>query len=116
MSKQTLSQAELESLARQSLDESVDSMDAATLSKLNQARQAALEVRAQPTWQRWFPQLALGAAVLVVAVFLPLQFSGQTEQPGSVSDPTYLISAEDPELIDDLELMLFLVDVEDHAS
>lgn len=55
-------------------DDSVESLDAATLSKLNQRRQAALaEVAAKApgvTWLRWMPASGLAAAAVLAVVML----------------------------------------------
>jgi len=60
--------------ARQLLDESADGLDAATLSRLNRARQTALEPRSRRARQLWLlPAGVAGACamLLVVAIWAP---------------------------------------------
>ncbi len=118
-----LSPDSIDALAKQALDDSVEHLDAYTLSRLNQARQQALEYSAQPrSWamQRWLPAATAGslAAALLVALLLPgeqpteagNQFAAIVE-----AEPT-LVVMEDPELLEDLDMMLWLLDEESHAS
>jgi hypothetical protein len=60
--------------ARRLLDESADGLDAATLSRLNRARQAALEPRQRRVRQPWLLPAGLAGAcamLLVVAIWTP---------------------------------------------
>ncbi len=101
----------LEELARASLDDSVSRLDAATLSRLNQARQQALEESRRPLFQRfWLPISAAAFAMLALAVVLPLQ---TPETPAPATE--YISATEDAELMEDLDLVLWLME-EDHAS
>ena len=61
----------IETPARELFDESVERMDAATRSRLTQARHAALAELARPRLLRsaWVPVGALAAAVLAVAIW-----------------------------------------------
>jgi hypothetical protein len=120
MIKDNMTEREIEELARRSLDESVESLDAATLSQLNQARQQALEAGARSPWRRmWLPMATAGFAMLALAVALPLLNPADPapapEIPGMMDD-SYMSASQDPELLEDLDLMLWLVDTEDHAS
>jgi hypothetical protein len=55
--------------ARRLLDESVDGIDAATLSRLNRGRQAALSVRARRSPRPWLlPAGLAGACAMLLAV------------------------------------------------
>jgi hypothetical protein len=81
--------------ASQLLRESVDSLDAATRSKLTQARHAALEnISARPAWPG-LRVLAPGGAVAAVAVVAMVLWSGAGHQPGGDSGGTF----------DDIELL-----------
>ena len=59
---------------KSTLDQQADNLDAATLSRLNQSRQAALQQlekkRHVKSWQLWVPASGLVAAVLLTSVFL----------------------------------------------
>jgi hypothetical protein len=88
---------------------SVDELDAATLSRLNRARQAALDAIDNPTVgmhrrNRWLP---VGAAVAVAAISVVL-WQGQTPEP-----LTGLIIADEAT---DIELLLDDGDLEMYAE
>ena len=55
---------------RELLDESAQTLDAATLSRLNRARQAALAQRAPWRLPAWMPAVGFACAALLVAVVL----------------------------------------------
>lgn len=95
--------------AKASFDRSVDSLDAATLSRLNRGRQAALAELESPSkaWIRWAPATGLAAAVLMAVVML--------RGPGDVdvisapaSDFDILLSEESIEMLEDLEFYSWL--------
>ena len=80
--------AELERHARNVFKVSVDDLDAATLSRLNQARQQALDAaagrkRAGWRWTTWAPAGALAASVL--AAVLLLRSPSETGAPARVA-------------------------------
>lgn len=58
--------------AKSTLDRQTDNLDAATLSRLNQARQAALQQTKRPAKNRrvWVTAGGLAAAVLLTTIFL----------------------------------------------
>ena len=115
---------QLETLARGALDESVYHLDAQTLSRLNQARQSAVAANVtRVNWQKWMPAGAL-AAVLALAVVLPMgngsDTTGVTPFPvasfeSGLGENTAVV-VEDPELLEDLDMMLWLLDEDIHAS
>lgn len=75
---------EFEARARAAFDESVAGLDAATRSRLTQARHRALAIRpARPSWQSLgLPVGAAAAAVLAVAMW-----AGREVGPGPVPAP-----------------------------
>lgn len=92
--------------AKALFDDSVDQLDAATLSKLNQGRQAALaELPANTTrihWARWMPATGIAAAALVAVVML--QGPGGVElPPEAASDFEILIGEDDLDMLEELE-------------
>lgn len=108
-----LEQQALEQQARASLDDSVAHLDAATLSQLNRARQRALAEGRKTFFQRnWLPLGAATCAAIALAVALPLM---QVGQPEPATD-SYYSNAEDAELVENLDLVLWLMDSEDNAS
>ena len=91
--------------AKTLFDESVDGLDAATLSTLNQSRQRALaEAHARPTqWLRWVPAAGMAAAsLLVVMMILPDPASIQPV-PAEVADMEILLGEDSIEMLEDLE-------------
>jgi hypothetical protein len=112
-----LDEKALERMARASLDESVAHLDATTLSRLNRARRQAMAESEKSFFQRhWLPMSAVACALFAVAIALPLiqQPADQVAQPG-VED-AYYGAAEDAALVEDLDLVLWLMENEDHAS
>lgn len=95
--------------AKETFDRSVDELDAATLSRLNRGRQAALgeaEHRGRE-WARWMPATGVAAAVLLAV----LTFQG----PGDVdfisapaTDLDILLSEENIEMLEELEFYSWL--------
>jgi len=95
--------------ARASFDDSVDKLDAATLSKLNQGRQAALaQVVATGSarqWQRWMPATGVAAAALLAVVVLrgPATVDIPDGADPTVTDFEILMGDDALEMIEDLE-------------
>ncbi|MDJ0916179.1 MAG: hypothetical protein QNJ05_00345 [Woeseiaceae bacterium] len=94
-----------EKRAKQLFDDSVDSLDAATLSRLNQARHAAVEKspRRWPPLLRWAP--AGGLATAAAVALLLMQSPALIETPGDAStvDMEILLSEDNLEMLEDLE-------------
>ncbi|NCF14419.1 MAG: hypothetical protein GWP62_03860 [Gammaproteobacteria bacterium] len=91
-------------------DESVDELDAATLSTLNQSRQKALaELHAPPTqWLRWVPAAAMAtAAFLVVTIILPGP-ANIPSVPADVTDMEILLGEDSIEMLEDLEFYAWI--------
>jgi hypothetical protein len=116
-----LTEEDIARLGREALDESVEHIDAHTLSRLNQARQQALaEARRPAFWFGWLPLTAAGCTALALAIALPL--TTPVEHPVEeltlpfLAEDAGMAALEDAELLEDLDMMLWLVDVENHAS
>lgn len=95
--------------AKRDFDQSVDGLDAATLSRLNRGRQAALDELGAPkrAWVQWMPATGLAAAVLLAVV----TFRGAGEidvMNAPASDFEILISEESIEMLEDLEFYSWL--------
>ncbi len=94
--------------------DSVERMDAATLSKLNQRRQAALdEVRTTPPtaiWSRWLPAAGVAAAAVIAVVML--QGPNGVELPAASEtaavDFELLMGDDELEMIEELEFYSWL--------
>lgn len=100
-----------EKFARQAkalFDESVDKLDAATLSTLNRGRHEALEAaRGQRSnWSRWAPAVGVTAAV-VVAVMLAIP---RPDAVGNVppDDMDILLGEDSIEMLEDLEFYAWM--------
>jgi hypothetical protein len=95
--------------AQEAFDQSVDGLDAATLSRLNRGRQAALAEAGHPgrQWLRWMPATGLAAAVFLAVVTL--------QEPGDVdvisapaTDLEILLGEESIEMFEELEFYSWL--------
>ena len=104
--------------SRSALDASVEHLDGATLSQLNQARQRALASKRPGRLQRfWLPLSATALASLAIVVTLPLlkNLDSGTPVEAAVED-AYYSTSEDLELVEDLDLVLWLMETDDHPS
>jgi hypothetical protein len=94
--------------AKALFDESVDRLDAETLSALNRRRHAALETArvARPEWLRWAPAVGV-AAVVVVAVMLAMpRPNGVDAVP--LDDMDILLGEDSIEMLEDLEFYAWM--------
>ena len=100
----------------ESLDESIEHLDAHTLSRLNQARHRALAQAEKPRMLN--PQwLKAGAfAVLLVTVINGWQFfSTSNIQQMNTDDLEMIVASEDYELIQALDFVVWMIQ-EEHAG
>jgi hypothetical protein len=96
--------------AKTLFDASVDELDGATLSTLNQSRHRALEELQSPRseWMRWAPAAGVAAAVLL-AVMVTLPGPNQVEvMPSAVTDMEILLGEESIEMLEELEFYSWL--------
>ena len=116
----TRNNEQLQAQAKALFDDSVDELDAATLSRLNQGRQKALDELRRPafaTWGRWAPAAGV-AAVAVVAVVMINGTNGEAPGSGAVtaSDFEMLLEADSLEMLEDLEFYSLLDAVDREAE
>jgi len=101
--------------AKEAFDSSVDLLDAAALSKLNQGRHAALGELDKPMrqWSRWMPATGVAAAV-AVAVMVMQSPAPVNELPSAVTDMEILLGEDSIEMLEDLEFYSWIdtVDLE----
>jgi len=96
--------------AKTLFDASVDELDGATLSTLNQSRHRALEELQSPRseWLRWAPAAGIAAAVLL-AVMVTLPGPNQVEvMPSAVTDMEILLGEDSIEMLEDFEFYSWL--------
>ncbi len=110
----------LERQAKALFDDSVDRLDAATLSKLNRGRQAALAEAARPDagqrWLRWMPATGLAAAAVVAVVMLRGPVPEVAAPVPAATDFEILVSEESFEMFEDLEFYAVLDSLEAGAA
>lgn len=102
---------ELARAAKAAFDDSVERLDAATLSRLNQGRHAALERlhsgRGAAAWGRWVPLTGVAAAALITVMLVrgpePVALPGD-----AVTDFEILLDGEEFEMLEDLEFYSWL--------
>ncbi len=101
--------------AKASFDESVDNLDAETLSKLNRGRQRALQA-ARPSarpWVGWMPATGVAAAILVAFIVLRVP---AVDEPlmleTASSDFEILLGEEDLAIFEDLEFYSWLASID----
>jgi hypothetical protein len=118
---------EIIDLARAALDDSIEHLDASVLSRLNQARHQALQPQSAGLWDltrfgNWLPAGATAAAaVFALTIALPATspLTSSVEDmslPNLAVEDTSLAALEDSDLLEDLDMMLWLLDADDHAS
>jgi type VI protein secretion system component VasF len=109
---------ELLNKTRKALDNSIDSLDGTTLSRLNQARQKSLDSkqRTPSLLFGWLP--ASGFAALTIAIFTGWLWMGQTAETNinnltsSFEDIEILSSNTEFELLEDMDFVSWLVEEE----
>ena len=106
--KKPMDERDLEVQAKALFDDSVERLDAATLSQLNQGRQKALEeVRAAGPagqWARWVPAGGVAAAaVLAVVVWQGVPVEHSAPAANSVADFEIMLSEDSLDMLEDLE-------------
>jgi hypothetical protein len=108
----TMNDKDFEKQAKTAFDESVDGLDAATLSRLNRSRQEALAQSVRPglsgIWRsRWMPATGLAAAALLAVV--TLQRPAELDVIAApASDLEILLSEESIDMLEDLEFYSWL--------
>lgn len=106
--KKPLQDEDLVRQAKELFDDSVERLDAATLSRLNRSRHEALAEleRTKPVgqWARWMPATGVAAAALVaVVVWQGVAVEGPLPVTGEVTDFEILIGEDSLEMLEDLE-------------
>lgn len=94
--------------AKALFDESVDGLDAATLSALNRRRHAALEAARgrRSQWLRWAPAVGVTAAVVVAVMLAMPRPDGMEAVP--LEDMDILLGEDSIEMLEDLEFYAWM--------
>ena len=112
-----MTEEEFDNKAKDLLDKHVDGLDAATLSKLHQARNQALESAGKrvglPAYSGWVGAGAMAASLVVGVVYFNQQ---PPPLPAIYEDPIQQAAAEEIELMDDLDFVAWLVLEEDDLN
>jgi hypothetical protein len=112
----------LEVEAKALFDASVERLDGATLSRLNQSRHRALEELQRPAairWGRWAPAVGVAAAAAVAVIVMNGQpVVGVGDDPVTASDFEMLLETDSLEMLEDLEFftLLDMVDAESNGN
>lgn len=105
--------------AKELFDDSVDQLDAATLSRLNQGRHQALaELQGPPAvvqWGRWIPATAVAAAAVVTVMVMRGPEVAELNAV-TASDFEMLLEEDGIEMFEDLEFYAVLDAVDPEAS
>ena len=98
--------------AKQLFDGSVEGLDAATMSRLNQGRHKALEELRRPAiaaWGRWAPAAGVAAAAAIAVVMMNgTNVTVPASEPVTASDFEMLLEADSLEMLEDLEFFSLL--------
>lgn len=106
--KKPLDEKELTARSKALFDDSVERLDAATLSRLNQGRQKALqeirETGSAGEWARWVPAGGLAAAAVVaVVVWQGAPVEHDAPAAGTATDFEIMLSEDSLDMFEDLE-------------
>ena len=113
---------DFEKRAKALFDGSVEQLDGATLSRLNQGRHKALAELERPGvvhWGRWAPAVGVAAAAAVAVVMMNgTVVDVPAEGPVTASDFEMLLEADSLEMLEDLEFfsVLDVVDTETNGN
>ena len=121
--KRSAAEQQFAEKAKQLFDGSVEQLDAATLSRLNQGRHEALDGlhRSRPSaiWVRWLPATGVAAAAIVtVMVMRGPNGVDVPMEPDVAADFEILLEDESLEMLEDLEFYSWLeaADLDDNGN
>jgi len=100
---------------RSHLDESTQAFDAATLSRLNQARQSALATRSRGLRSWWLPAAGVAASCALVLAVVAWYPSAHLAGPAATVPDAEIAADDGIEFYQDLEFYAWL-DAEDEES
>lgn len=96
---------------KQALDQQSESLDGETLSRLNRARQAAIQQADKKHSRRmWLPASGLATAALLASLFLFRPDDIDMIQNGNMDEIELIASSEQLELLEQLEFYQWLLE------
>ncbi len=112
---------QFEERAKKLFDESVDQLDAATLSRLNRNRHEALAELERPAtvrhWLRWAPAAGMAAAAVIAVMILQGPVPDEVEvMPTTATDFEILLDEGDIEMFEDLEFFALMDGLEENGN
>jgi hypothetical protein len=114
----TAADTEFAQQAKQLFDDSVEGLDAATCSRLNRSRQAALAelAKGRPVWVQWAPAAGVAAAAVVaVVLWTGNQAPDELTPAASASDFEILLTEDSLEMLEELEFYSW-IDLDEAAG
>ncbi len=97
--------------AKKAFDESVENLDAATLSRLNRGRQKALQAASsgRREWNFWVPATGVAAAAVIAVMMVKAPAIEELQPPATASsDFEILLGDEEIEFLEELEFYSWL--------
>jgi hypothetical protein len=111
---------ELTNKVNSALDDSVEKLDADTTRQLFEARQKALNELDKPLWWKMPMLKPAGAIAAGLVVFMLVSpFFKVTDNSDSFTEPTdieLMASVDNLEMVEELEMIQWLLESEDYAS
>jgi len=98
---------DLEKRTREVLEESTARLDGRTLSRLTQARHAALDQLQQPARRRWNLFIPAGAAAAAAVLAVVMWSRTSTGDPSPVDDLEMLADSDVPDFVDGEDLEFY---------
>ena len=107
--------------AKRLFDESVERIDASTLSRLNRSRHRALagsgQARPGRNWSRWLPAAGVAAAAVLAVMLTQIPAtSPDIEIPSTLTDFEILMDEDSIEMFEDLEFYALMDGLEQNGN
>ncbi len=119
--REPMDDRQLAEKAKKLFDESVEGIDAATLSRLNRGRHEALaeldRSRSLGQWLRWAPAAGVAAAAVMAVIIMQGPGPDSIDTPPSTAtDFEILLDEGDIEMFEDLEFFALMDGLEDGGN
>ncbi len=119
--KQNRPDSEFVKKVRHALERSTEDLDPTVTTRLNQARQRALQLqrKKQRVWltpQRWLPAAAIAAASILFVVLLHDYRPPESHLTSGIEDVEILASSDNPDFFQELDFYTWLAEEMDRAG